>query len=375
MSSGRWRGGLSDGRASGAPSQGIGCGIGAEIDTGIAAELETSLSLAHVPRARTGGQPSMSGPPYRNPSGVDITGAGVGRWTWQRLRDRLPRPPKSALRGVAADVAFLQANRETPSLTWIGHASLLLQIAGLNILIDPVFSRRVSPVRWAGPKRHQPPGLRVDQLPPIDVVVISHNHYDHLDRPSVRAVGAHSSPLYLTPRGVDAWMQRNVPRARTHGLLWHERHAIETPTGPVSFHFEPVQHWSSRSALRRNDTPWGSWAIVHPSFRFWFSGDLGYSTDPQRIGETHGPFDLAAIGIGAYAPRWFMKPQHIDPAEAVQVMLDVRAAKAVGIHWGTFPLADESLDDPPRELAAAVAARGLPAERFTVMQHGETRRY
>jgi N-acyl-phosphatidylethanolamine-hydrolysing phospholipase D len=333
-------------------------------------------------------QRPVTTPPYRNPSGTEVSAQGLARWTFQRVLHRLPRPPQSPLRGVAPDLEFLHGNRTEPSVTWIGHASLLVQIAGQNILIDPVFSRRVSPVRFAGPRRHQPPGLSVAQLPPIDLVLISHNHFDHLDRPSVRAVHRRErqrrpdrSLTFVVPKGIDGWMARNVPgviaggAARTaHGLEWHEHHRVPTATGDLELHFLPVQHWSSRSALRRNDTPWGSWAIVHPSFRFWFSGDLGYSSDPQQIGARFGGFDFAAIGIGAYAPRWFMSPQHIDPAQAVQVMLDVGARAAIGVHWGTFPLSDESLDEPPRELAAAVAARGLPPDRFTVLQHGETRR-
>ncbi len=320
-------------------------------------------------------------PPYRNPSGVDVSAAGLARWTFDRLRRRLPRPPSAPLRGVSPDVAYLRTNRTDTTITWIGHSSLLLQLAGRNILIDPVFSRRVSPVAFAGPRRHQPPGLSLAQLPRIDVVLISHNHYDHLDRPSVRGVARQSGgpPAFLVPRGVDSWFARQVPRATVGGtssavgVEWHDTHRLDTPTGDLELHFLPVQHWSSRSALRRNDTPWGSWAIVHPSFRFWYSGDLGYSDDPRRIGEQFGGFDFAAIGIGAYAPRWFMRTQHVNPEEAVQVMLDVGADAAIGVHWGTFPLADESLDQPPKDLAAAVAARGLAPERFTVMRHGETR--
>jgi L-ascorbate metabolism protein UlaG (beta-lactamase superfamily) len=308
---------------------------------------------------------------YRNPSGTDVSSAGVGRWTLQRLRDRLPRPPRASLAPVEPDVATLHANRTEPTLTWIGHASMLLQIGGLNVLIDPVFSWRVSPVSFAGPKRHQRPGLTVEQLPPIDVVCNSHSHYDHLDLPSMRAVAARHEPTYLVPNGTDVWLRRHV-RADVHaiGFEWHEVQSV----GNVEFHFLPVQHWSSRSPFRRNDTPWGSWAIIAPNFRFWFSGDLGYSDDPRQIGARFGPFDYAAIGIGAYAPRWFMRPQHIDPDEAVQVMLDVCAARAIGMHWGTFPLSDESLDEPPQELARALARRGLDADCFTVLRHGETRR-
>ena len=314
---------------------------------------------------------------FLNPSGTDVRVEGLARWTFQRLRDRLPRPPRSPLATIAPDLAFLHANRSVPSLTWIGHASLLLQVGGKNILIDPVFSRRASPVSFVGPKRHQPPGLSVEQLPAIDALLISHNHYDHLDRPSVRAVHVRqpAAPFSFVPSGVDTWFARNVQGANARGLLWGEHARIPTDNGDIELHFLPVQHWSSRSAFRRNDTPWGSWAIVHPSFRFWYSGDLGYSTDPANIGAQFGRFDFAAIGIGAYEPRWFMRTQHVNPDEAVQVMLDVRAAGAIGIHWGTFPLADDSLDQAPRELAAAVAARGLPPDRFTVLRHGETRRF
>ncbi len=325
----------------------------------------------------------MTPPRYRNPSGADVDARGAARWTFDRLRSGLPHPPTESLRGVEPAVEFLRANRSETTITWIGHASLLLQLGGRNILIDPVFSRRVSPVRFAGPLRHQPPGLSITQLPPIDAVVISHNHFDHLDRPSVRAVACQPGgpPRFMVPRGVDAWLEREVPGLRprgseqtVHGLEWNEETRMATPTGDIEFHFLPVQHWSSRSALRRNDTPWGSWAIVHPDFRFWYSGDLGYSDDPRRIGERFGGFDLAAIGIGAYEPRWFMRSQHVNPDEAVQVMLDVRAAAAIGVHWGTFPLSDESLDQPPKDLAAALVTRGIAADRFIVMRHGETRR-
>jgi L-ascorbate metabolism protein UlaG (beta-lactamase superfamily) len=279
-------------------------------------------------------------------------------------------------------VAGLQARRDGAAVTWIGHATVLLQLDGLNILSDPHFSERASPVSFAGPKRHQPPGVSLAQLPHIDVVMLSHNHYDHLDLPSVRALMAQAGgpPLFLVPLGVAEWFAANVPGAQVGGAApnvrafdWDDHLALDGRSGPVDFRFLAVQHWSSRTPWDRNATLWGSWAVRHPQFRYWFSGDLGYSKDTQDIGRQWGPFDFAAIAVGAYAPRWFMARQHIDPTEAVQVMEDIGARAAFGIHWGTFSLTDEPLDQPPRDLAAAVAAKGWAPDRFGVLRHGETR--
>lgn len=312
--------------------------------------------------------------------GVETRGRDVLRWMWQRARHRLPKPPRQPVRGVAPDLAFLHGNRHEPAFTWIGHASAPLQVGGANLLFDPVFSRTASPFRYAGPRRHQPPGLTLEELPHVDAVLLTHNHYDHLDRPSVRAVARQpgGAPCYLVPRGTEGWFARNLPRPRARvpeivALDWHDATRLEGHD--VTVHFLPVQHWSNRTGFDRNRSLWGSFAVHHPTFRFWFSGDLGYSDAPRVIGEKHGPFDAAAIAIGAYEPRWFMRPQHVNPHEAVQVMLDVRASQAIGIHWGTFALTDEPLDQPPRDLAVAVSSFGLAPERFTVLRPGETRRF
>jgi len=314
------------------------------------------------------------------PSGIEVSGTSLLKWAWQRARQRLPRPPASPIVGVPPDLTFLHANRTVPAYTWIGHASGMLQVGGANLLLDPVFSPVASPFRFAGPRRHQPPGLTAAQLPHIDAVLLSHNHYDHLDRPSVRAVARQSggAPCYVVPRGLEGWFGRNLPRRR--GMLpeivpldWGGEVTLPVGASLLTLHFLPVQHWSNRTMFDRNRSLWGSWAIVHETFRFWYSGDLGYSTHPARIGERLGPFDAAAIAVGAYEPRWFMRSQHVNPAEAVQVMLDVRAQQAIGVHWGTFALTDEPLDQPPRDLATALAARGIGADRFTVLRHGETR--
>jgi len=322
--------------------------------------------------------------PYRNRTGVDVDSRGALRWTFDRLRRGRLLPPRADLPVMEPELGFLRENRSAPTVTWIGHSTVLLQVAGCNILTDPVFSTFASPVPFAGPKRMQPPGIRLHDLPHIHAVVLSHNHFDHLDLPSVRALQRQpgGAPRFLVPKGVETWFARHVaPPALRHGrplvipVEWDDVvDGLEELPG-FAFHFLQVQHWSNRSILRRNDTPWGSWAILHPTFRFWFSGDLGYSDAPSRIGERLGPFDVAAIAIGAYEPRWLMQPQHVNPDEAVQVMLDVRARAAIGVHWGTFSLSDEAPEQPPRDLAAALQARGLPSHDFTVLRHGETRRF
>ncbi len=323
-------------------------------------------------------------PPFRNPSGVEFDSRGLPRWIFDRVRQRLPRPPRAPITGVAPDLAYLRANRTDTTVTWLGHAAVLLQVGGVNILTDPMLTDWASPVAFFGPRRHQPPGIALRDLPHIDVVLISHAHYDHLDRPSVRALARQpgGGPHFLVPAELDRWFTRNVPgvdargsHRRVHALPWDASMPGPGPAADIAFHFLPVQHWANRTVFARNDTAWGSWAIIHPTFRFWFSGDLGYSEDPRRIGDRFGRFDLAAIAIGAYEPRWFMRAQHVNPEEAVQVMHDVRAAQAFGIHWGTFALTDESLDQPPRDLLAATAARGMPADQFTTWRHGETRRF
>lgn len=269
------------------------------------------------------------------------------------------------------DPAFLRANRSESNITWIGHDTFLIQVNGLNILTDPHLTGRASPVGWAGPARMMPPGLTLEQLPPIDLVLISHNHYDHLDEDTVLALHRRQTdnpPYFYVPLGVKDWfIARGITQVTE--LDWWQ----SADYAGVKLHAVPVQHFSSRGPFDRNATLWCGWVAEWPDFRLFFAGDSGYSKDFADIGQRFDGFDLSLIPIGAYDPRWFMRAMHMDPEEAVQVHRDVRSRRSIGMHWGTFVLTMEDPAEPPRRLAAAVRAAGLPADSFTIMQHGETR--
>ncbi|MBB5193497.1 L-ascorbate metabolism protein UlaG (beta-lactamase superfamily) [Silvimonas terrae] len=307
--------------------------------------------------------------PHGRPSGEDLR-----RWRAERKAQHLPPPPTADLSAVAPNLDFIHQRQQDPAVTWIGHNTLLLQVAGLNILTDPVFSERCSPVQFAGPKRHQRPGVALGELPHIDLVLISHNHYDHLDYASVSALyrQAGGPPVFAVALGMDIWMKRKFPRLPADKLItldWWE----SAQSGAATLTFVPVQHWSARTPLDRNATLWGGWVLEVNGFRFFFSGDLGYSKDVTDIAERFDGFDFAAIGIGAYEPRWFMHNQHVNPAESVQIHRELRSRQSMGIHWGTFELTDEALDQPPQDLEQACADQGLAPGEFFVLRHGQTR--
>ena len=295
-------------------------------------------------------------------------------WKWQRERweKGLPRMPEGGYRfqQQRPDIAWLKANRQEPSLTWIGHATFLLQFGGMNLLTDPHLTERASPLGFMGPRRVVPAAMRFHDLPHVDAVVISHNHYDHLDLATVKRLSrqAGGSPLFLVPLGLKAWFAGHG----IHNVVerdWWESHLH----AGLAFHLVPVQHWSARTAWDQDRTLWGGWMVEQPQFRFFFAGDTGYSRDFRDIAARFAPIDLAALPIGAYEPRWFMQVMHVNPEEAVRIHQDLRARYSVAMHWGTFILTDEPLDEPPHRLVAARRAAGIPAERFFVMQHGETR--
>ena len=295
-------------------------------------------------------------------------------WQWERLRDGLPQPPPGGwnLPAMQTDPAALGAPGNNPSVTWVGHATMLVRLAGKNMLFDPIFSERASPVGFAGPRRIVPLPIDIPQLPRIDVVMISHNHYDHLDAESIKRLAAmpQGSPRFLVPLGLKAWFAE-LGITRVDEYDWWQ----DTREDTLKITFVPVHHWSKRRLTDTNQTLWGGWVVEGEGLRLIHTGDTGYSRDFQDIGARLGPFDVAFIPIGAYAPRWFMKIMHIDVPEAVQVRADLRARRAIGMHWGTFEsLADEPLDQPPAELARRRTERGLAQTDFDVMIIGETRR-
>jgi N-acyl-phosphatidylethanolamine-hydrolysing phospholipase D len=298
------------------------------------------------------------------------------RWQWERLGLDIAAP-KMDLTPLQPEATQLKAPANHFAVTWIGHATALVQIGAVRILTDPHFSERAFPVQWAGPKRHQPPALALADLPHIDVVVISHNHYDHLDENSVLALNRQPGgpPLFVVPLGLEVWF-KNIGIDNVRALDWWD--ALEVAGARVTL--TPVQHWSRRTLWDSNESLWGGYVVEGRSNdvtrRVFFAGDTGYSAQHFRdIGAKFGPIDLALIPIGAYEPRWFMQPQHVNPEEAVQVHRDIRAKVSLGIHWGTFQLTDEPLDAAVTELANARMKFGVREDEFIVLRHGGSKRF
>lgn len=256
------------------------------------------------------------------------------------------------------------------AVTWIGHATFLIEYAGLNILTDPHFSKRASPVQWAGPARTTQPALSIEDLPHIDVVVVSHDHYDHLDLNSVRALKqkqASKPPMYMVPLKVGRWLSRQGIKDWIELDWWQSTKHLGWQFTSV-----PVQHFSGRGAIQ-NNTLWAGWVLEAPEsspYRLLFVGDSGYSSDFKEIGRRFAPFDLSLIPIGAYEPRWFMREVHVNPEEAVRIHLDVGSKKSIAMHWGSFILTDEPMDQPPLHLQQAKQKLNVEDSEFVVVDHG-----
>lgn len=294
-------------------------------------------------------------------------------WKWQQMQMDIPDADSYNFPVDRSMHDSISANTTRPSLTWIGHATFLIQINGMNILTDPQFSKRASPFAFAGPKRASQPGMSIDELPLIDVVVISHDHYDSLDIASLEGLVKHNQSKnihFMVPLGLKEWFEElDLENIEVTELDWGERHTINN----IQFTAEPAQHWGKRTLFDAFERLWASWVIEHKDRKIFFAGDSGYVQHFKEIGDKYGSFDLALIPIGAYEPRWFMKPYHINPEEAVMVHQDIRSKYSVGMHWGTFILTDEPLDEPPVKLAEALDKSHIPSSTFEVYRHGEAK--
>jgi N-acyl-phosphatidylethanolamine-hydrolysing phospholipase D len=254
-----------------------------------------------------------------------------------------------------------------PTVTWIGHATVLVQMDGVTFLTDPIWSERASPFDFAGPRRLVPPGLAFDALPPIDFAVVSHAHYDHADVPTLVRLAARGTRI-LVPLELGRVL-RDAGVSAVDELDWWDERTI----GRVTVGCVPAQHWSARTAFDQNQTLWSGWVVSGPTRRFYFAGDTGYFAGFVEIGARLGPFDLTALPIGAYEPAAMMRPFHMNPEEAVRAALDVRATNVLGVHYGTFDLTDEPLDEPPRRFHAAARAASIADDRVWTPPIGETR--
>jgi len=299
------------------------------------------------------------------------------RWTWERFRHGVPPDPDPGQiprREPEVAAPRLPVGVDDVRVTWIGHATFLIQVAGANILTDPMFSDRASPFRRLGPRRFVSPGLVLGALPPVDVVLLSHDHYDHLDVPTIEGLrDRYGEDLtWLTPLGYRSWFgHRGVTRVVE--LDWWEDASLETSAGAfLRVTALPARHWTRRRMWDTRRRLWCSWGVASSSRRVYFGGDSGYGPAYAEIGARLGPFDVALLPIGAYEPRWFMASSHITPEEATRAAADLGAAEVVGGHWGTFRLTDEDPLEPPARMRAAWAARGLPPSRLHIPAVGET---
>ena len=274
-------------------------------------------------------------------------------WPNQVANGSFPPPPDTVPPGQIA-------------ITYIGQATLLLQVNGVTLLTDPIFSDRA--MAWFGPKRVRPPAVALDRLPPIDCVLLSHNHYDHMDLPSLRRLRDRGDPPIVTGLGNGRYLERKgLPHCVE--LDWWQ---AWQPRPDLSVRYVPARHWSSRHPFDRRRMLWGGHMVTAPAGRLYFAGDTAYSPHFQEIGRRLGAPDIALLPIGAYEPRWFMADQHIDPDEAVRAHRDLGAGLSIAMHFGTFPLADEAIDAPPQALALARHRHGVAAEAFRVPGFGET---
>lgn len=308
--------------------------------------------------------PHFDGTRFINKSGATAKGFGSA-FQWIINRDLGPWAKNYEV-GIGPKPA---ESSEELVITFVNHSTFLIQWNQLNVLTDPIWSERCSPFSFAGPMRMRPPGINFDDLPPIDMVIISHNHYDHLDIPTIAQIEAKWSPLYIVPLGVKAFFEKKGIKNVVE-LDWWE----DTQAG-LRVKSVPAQHFSGRGMLDRDKTLWAGYILEHDGKKVYFAGDSGYGDLFKEIGKKEGPMEVSLIPIGAYVPQWFMSPIHISPKEAVQVHLDVKSKQSIAMHFGTFPLADEGQGRAEEDLILALDSLEVPQKNFIVPQEGVALKY
>ena len=297
---------------------------------------------------------------------IDKSRADLLRWQFgERNRPAWPRHFPAG----ATDRPPHRVDGARLRVTHVGHASFLIQTQGVNLLVDPVWSERASPFRRIGPKRVNPPGIALDDLPPLDAILLSHNHYDHLDAITLSQLATSRPCPVLTPLGNDTILREIDKRIAARAFDWGDVAEV----GPLRVHFEPAQHWSARGLRDRRMALWCAFVIETAAGKIYHIADTGYGDGElfRDLFRRHGRMRLAHIPIGAYEPRWFMRDQHVDPEEAVRIFQDIDAQQAIGHHWGTFRLTDEAIDEPAKRLAIALERAGIAPERFRASRPGE----
>jgi len=297
-------------------------------------------------------------------------------WDWWFGPDATSIPSKAALDETLpirspSFVTDRTGQSNHTRMTWLGHATVMFEVEGHFILADPIFSHRASAVQFAGPARYREAACKVAELPNITAVLISHSHYDHLDLNSVAKI-AEKNPAatWFVPQGLGQWMKENsgLPNIKVKEMVWWEEAELEGTSLRVAC--TPSNHWCKRSLSDKNHVLWASYAVLGQHKKAWFGGDTGYCEAFKQIGDKYGPFDLAAIPIGAYQPNWFMKYQHVHPGEAVEMHKDLRSRQSLGIHWGTFKLTTEHYLEPPSLLNSFLNKSGLSSSAFITTDIG-----
>lgn len=308
----------------------------------------------------------FNGKTFSNYDGVRQEGT-TAVLRWMMNRDRTPWQEDLSERYGKRPLGHF---RDGIRISFVNHSTFLIQVDGVNILTDPVWSKRVSPVRWAGPKRMKLPGIRFEDLPPIHVVLISHNHYDHLDEPTLRLLAGAHHPHIIVPLGVKRFLDKRGIGNVSQVDWWEE---VDAGQG-VSVQALPAQHFSGRGLFDRNKTLWCGFVIKTSAGHIYFAGDTGYNERMfADIAAKAGPIRLSLLPIGAYRPEWFMSPIHTSPAEAVRAHKVLKARESIAIHFGTFPMADDGQHEPVEDLREVLTRMGVSTDNFLVLSEGEYR--